>query len=247
MILQSQYATLAYIKRGVSKLQRVVTNIGNGRRMIVRNAPHRLLPHSSWWRSHGPLVLAGLAGLVGLALLLTACGGEASASIPPTQTPSAPATATPTGVRVGCSHSDQPAFQSNARLTLTPTHGPVGTQVTVDASGLQPGCGLLLGISVAPALAETGGTPIAAPRLADEALRWVSVTDTGTIHTTFCVCQTIPVYTIGTATHVSETPEPGFPLTGKYGPQAGDYFFITLAGAGIPNPPPLYARFTVTK
>src|SRR5262249_40180422 len=127
--------------------------------------------------------------------LLTSCGSGAGASTSPTKTGATPATTSSTGFQVGCPDSDQSALQSNARLTITPVQGAVGTQVTVDATGIQPGCGLPVGISVAPALPGTDGTPFAAPRLADEALQWVSVSSTGTVHTPFCVCQKMPVYT----------------------------------------------------
>ncbi len=193
------------------------------------------------------LSFSGLVALISLlTLVLAGCGGantsRAAVSGSPTPTPT-----TAPDLRVECLHPGTPVLQSGARLTLTPDHGPVGTQVSVEATGIQPGCHLLLGIAAAPALAETNNTPVPAPRLADEALQWVAVTDVGSVHTTLCVCQVMGVYPVGAPSYPSVTPVPGAPTFGAYSPHPGDYFFITLAGAGIPNPPPLYARFTVTQ
>lgn len=181
-----------------------------------------------------------------LLLTLGACGstGQASQSAT-TVTPTLATYASPTPLPVDCPNAGQPAIGPGAHLRLIPTSGPVGTVVTVEASGLQAGCHLLLGLVVGPSLAETGGTPIAAPTQADEAIQWIAVASDGTVHTAFCVCAALPTYTVGNASYTSVTPVAGQSNAGAYGPRPGDYFFITVAGAGIPNPPPLYSKFTV--
>ncbi|WIG59537.1 MAG: hypothetical protein OJF49_002284 [Ktedonobacterales bacterium] len=184
-----------------------------------------------------------------LLLALGACGstGQASQSAT-TFTPTLATSTSPTPLPVDCPDAGQPAIGPDAHLRLNPTSGPVGTAVTVEASGLQAGCHLLLGLVVGPSLAETGGTPIAAPRQADEAIQWIAVASDGTVHTTFCVCAALPTYTVGDvgdSSYTSVTPVAGQSNVGAYGPRPGDYFFITVAGAGIPNPPPLYSKFTV--
>ena len=133
----------------------------------------------------------------------------------------------------------------------------MGTQVAVALSGLQPGCHLWLGMQVMPCLCETNGTPFPAPRLNSTAIQWIAVSDAGTVRTTFCLCQLIPTYIIVDPPYVTPQQQPPYysitPTStgpgggdGVYGPNPGDYFFITVAGPGIADPPPLFAKFVVT-
>ncbi len=185
-------------------------------------------------------------------LLLSACATTTSliASTSATATSTYASASTPTALPIDCPSPTQPAIQQGARLTLSPTSGPVGTQVHVDITGLQPGCHLWLGLQVQPCLCETSGTPFPAPRLNDEAIQWITVDATGAVHTTFCLCQTIPTYVVDSPyPHYNVTPLPANGNdhnTGSYSPRPNDYFFVTVAGPHIPNPPPLFAKFTVT-
>lgn len=197
-------------------------------------------------RARGRVLLCSALCL--LTLLLAACAGPLSAlgQASATETPVPDATIDPHALPVGCPHPYQPAIQSGASMQLTPQSGPIGTMVAVDVSGLQPNCHLLLAIVLAPPLIDTEGTPIPAPQFANEAIQWIAVSGDGTVHTAFCVCKTIPGYPIGYPPYPSITPIAGQPNVGAYVPHSGDYFFITVAGANIGNPPPLYAKFSVT-
>jgi hypothetical protein len=201
----------------------------NGRSTRVRTATRRMLT----------LTFVAL-------LALAACS-----SISTTNRPTPPDTALPptaTSLPIGCPDPNTPAILSGATLTLDRESGPVGTTLGVHATGLQPGCHLWLALSVAPSLAETGGTPIPRPALADEAQQWVAVSAAGTVDTSLCVCEIIPSYVVGYPPYESVTPTSatGGGNTGGYAPKPGDYFFLSIAGGGIPNPPPLYVRFSVT-
>jgi len=178
-------------------------------------------------------------------LALAACSSIGAIRQP---TPSNTAPSTATSLPIGCPNPNMPAILSGATLTLDHDSGPVGATLGVHATGLQPGCHLWLALSVAPCLCETGGVPIPGPLLADEAQQWVAVSAAGTVDTSLCVCQTIPSYVIGYPPYDSVTPTSanGGGNTGDYAPKPGDYFFLSIAGAGISNPPPLYARFSVT-
>jgi hypothetical protein len=119
----------------------------------------------------------------------------------------------------------------------------------VDVSGLQPNCHLFVDLEITPSLSETQGTPEPGPHWARNGLQWVTVSDAGTIHTTFCLCQIIPLYELGYPPYPTITPVPGPSPTNvqQYGPKPFDYFFITVAGPNIPTPPTLFAKFTVTQ
>ncbi len=178
------------------------------------------------------------------ALMLAACSSASTTQQP---TPSAPSP-TATSLPIGCPDPTTPTILPGAKLTLDRDSGPVGTALGVHATGLQPGCHLWLGLTVAPILAETGGTPIPYPRIADEAQQWIAVSAAGTVDTSLCVCEAIPTYTIGYPPYESITPttDAGGGNMGVYFPKPYDYFFLSIAGDGIPNPPPLYVRFSVT-
>ena len=55
-------------------------------------------------------------------------------------------------------------------------------------------------------------------------------------------------YAIGYPPYTSVTPvgTPGHGNVGYYHPNPEDYFFLSIAGSDIPNPPPIFARFSVT-
>lgn len=186
-----------------------------------------------------------VATLLVALLALAACSSTSTISQP---TPSNTTPPTATSLPVGCPDASMPAISPGATLTLDRDSGPVGTTLGVHATGLQPGCHLWLALTVGPYLGETGGTPIPYPQIADEAQQWIAVSATATVDTSLCVCESIPTYAIGYPPYESITPttDAGGGNMGYYLPQPGDYFFISIAGDGIPNPPPLYARFSVT-
>lgn len=181
-----------------------------------------------------------------VSLLLAGCGNSSRPPIVHTTVTPSP-TSGPISFASDCPDPDLKAIQTGAMLTLHPDNGPVNTQVTVDITGLQPGCHLWLGLTVEPVASETGGTPLPAPRQTGGALQWVSVSSAGEIHTIFCVCANIYSYVLGFPPYPSATPppHPGGNVQ-VFAPRKDDHFFITLAGATIADPPPLYALFTVT-
>ena len=189
------------------------------------------------------------------ALLLAACADAAPAQIDPTATADvgrligspAPAHATTTSLPIDCPHPNQPVIQSNARITLTPDHGPAGTQVSVEVSGIQAGCHLWLALTaedIPPARIQS--TPVPAPVGAAAGLQWLTIPSNGALHTSFCLCPPVYVYALGLPPYTTATPVAGAANVGTYEPKAGEFFFITLAGVGIPQPPPLSARFDIT-
>jgi hypothetical protein len=202
---------------------------------------------------HGSLALAALA-LVVLAACQGAPAGTRATPATAARSPGATATAatvaspTPFSLTSDCPEAGQPAIRPGASLTLQPTSGPVGTQIAVTATGLQPGCHLWLGLNVAPCTCETDGVVERAPRLTDSALQWISVDDAGAVRTTVCLCGGLLIYALGYPPYPSVTPPamPGSRNVGEYWPHTGDHFFLTIAGATIGDPPPLFALFTVT-
>jgi hypothetical protein len=128
-------------------------------------------------------------------------------------------------------------------MTLQPASGPVGTQIAVLVTGLQPGCHLTLDLDVAPPPVETGGQMFAAPFGTGSPVHWVTISSAGELMVQFCVCQAIWVGSTGALTSI--TPVPYAPNTGAYGAAAGEYFFLTVAGPGVPDPSPLFARFII--
>jgi hypothetical protein len=205
----------------------------------IRRAQHPLRPH--------------VLGTVLLLLLLALAGcRSSSAGQSPSPTTTIPqATATPFSQPIDCPNPSQPTIQSGAQLSLQPTSGPVGVQVTVDVNGLQPSCHLFVDLEITPSLSETQGTPEPGPHWAHNGLQWVTVSKTGTIHTSFCLCQTVPLYALGYPPYPTITPIPVLASTPtnvqQYAPKQGDYFFITVAGPNIPTPPRLFAKFTITQ
>jgi hypothetical protein len=217
--------------------------------MKAPNSRRRVIPVQSTGGG-GYSVHGRIFSSVALLLLLT-LGGCDSSSTGVGSTPSAttpPATATLSSLPIDCPNSSQPTIQRGAMLTLQPSIGAVGTQVAVAITGLQPGCHLFLDIEVAPILSETHGTPIPGPREAQTGIQWITVSAAGDVHTTFCVCHPIYTYAIGYPPYPDVTPPPTTGgNVGAYGPNPGDYFFITIAGPNIPTPPTLFAKFTVTQ
>jgi hypothetical protein len=132
-------------------------------------------------------------------------------------------------------------------MTLQPASGPVGTQIAVLVTGLQPGCHLWLGLTVEHCTCETGGTVEPAPHETSGALQWVTVDDAGAVRATVCLCGVLYSYTLGYPPYPSVTPpaRPGGNVQ-AYRPRTGDHFYITVAGANIGDPPPLYALFSVS-
>jgi hypothetical protein len=218
----------------------------------MKPAPRGWLGHAHASDAHG--VARRPCGVALLALLaLAGCGGlppapaVRTATTTPTQAPSSTPTNPPSLVS-DCPDITQPAIRPGASLTLRPDSGPVGTQVTVDITGLQPDCQLWLAITVMPIVEETGGIPIAAPPGISGYLRWVAVSTAGDSHATFCVCHLTYAYIPGYPPYPNVTPSPGDGGNHmQYGPQPRDYFYISVTWATIPTPPPLYARFAVTQ
>ncbi|HEV2238369.1 MAG TPA: hypothetical protein VGR57_17040, partial [Ktedonobacterales bacterium] len=164
----------------------------------------------------------------------------------PTFTSEAIATAA-TGLISDCPAPTLPAIGSGATLTLHPDNGPAGTQVTVDITGLQPGCQLWLGQTVEPCTCETGGYVAPAPKSVGGYLKWVAVPAAGKVHTTLCVCHPTYAYVPGYPPYPYAIPAPGGGNVSAYGPEPGDHFYISITGATIADPPPLFALFSVTQ
>ena len=199
-------------------------------------------------RNQGKVAAFTALLLVVVILALTACDAITVASQPTRPAPTLGSTATQAALPLGCPDPSQPAMRTGASITVQPDHGSVGTQARVLARGLQPGCHLWLAMTVAPVLGETNGTPIPRPGIADEALQWVTVSDAGTVDATICVCDIMLTYAIGYPPYTSVTPvgTPGHGNVGYYHPNPEDYFFLSIAGSDIPDPPPIFARFSVT-
>jgi len=193
-----------------------------------------------------------------LAALLVACAPGAD-STPTGTTPTAtadvgrligspaPAHTSVTSLPIDCPHANQPVIQPGARITLTPDHGPAGTQVSVDISGIQAGCHLWLALTaedIPPARIQS--TPVPAPVGAAAGLQWLTIPTSGALRTSFCLCPPVYVYALGLPPYTTATPVAGAANVGTYEPKVGEFFFISVAGVGIPQPPPLYARFDIT-
>lgn len=193
-----------------------------------------------------------------VALLLAACASGAE-SAPTGTTPTvtadvgrligspAPAHSTVTSLPIDCPHPNQPVIQPSAHITLTPDHGPAGTRVSVDISGIQAGCHLWLALTaedVPPARIDS--TPVPAPVGTAAGLQWLTIPASGALRTSFCLCPPVYVYALGLPPYTTATPVAGAANVGTYEPKVGEFFFITLAGVGIPQPPPLSARFDIT-
>jgi hypothetical protein len=217
-------------------------------RMDVRvaNSAGSMMPGSNligrlttvWQRGIRHSTIAALL----LALPIAGCAAPNAGT-----TPTASITASPVSLTSDCPQPGQPAIQPGASLTLQPNSGPVGTRIAVAVTGLQPDCHLWLGLTVEPCTCETGGVVEAAPRETAGALQWIGVDDAGTVRTIMCLCGVLYAYTLGYPPYPSVTPpaKPGGNVQ-AYRPSAGDHFYITIAGATIADPPPLYALFTVT-
>lgn len=202
--------------------------------------------HSQEFSGHSSFALIALTLL--LSLLLAACEGSGSsshASVTGTGTSQlvAPAPTGATALPIDCPDPNKPTIPTGAQMTLQPASGPVGTRIAVSITGLQPGCHLTLDLALAPPLAETGGQMDASPRQTGQPVHWVTVSSAGEAAVQFCACQTIWFSNVPLA---SVTPVPNSSTSGALGPKAGDYIFLTVAGSGIPDPSPLFARFVFT-
>ncbi|MGH2484372.1 MAG: hypothetical protein ACRDHE_00015 [Ktedonobacterales bacterium] len=173
---------------------------------------------------------------------------HAKQSATSTISPAATATrANHTGLPFDCPNPDRPVFAPGASIAIHPDKGPVGTMVTVAITGLQPGCHLFLDLQVAPSLSEISGTPWPAPMQARSGIKWIQVSSTGTVETTFCVCRIIDTYALGYPPYPTEIPVLGPNTTnvGDYAPKFGDYFWVTVATPDLAKPT-VFAKFTVT-
>jgi hypothetical protein len=193
--------------------------------------------------------LPGLAVALLISSLLAGCAASTRANPAPnaTATPTTATAPTPFSLTSDCPQTARPPIEPGASLTLHPNRGPVGTHIDVAVTGLQPGCHLWLGLTVEPCTCETGGTVEPAPHETSGALQWVTVDDAGAVRGTVCLCGVLYSYTLGYPPYPSVTPpaRPGG-NTQAYSPRTGDHFYITMAGATIGDPPPLYALFSVT-
>jgi hypothetical protein len=202
--------------------------------------------HGQEFSGHSLFALIVLTLL--LSLFLAAC--ESSGSSSPTSATgtgtSQLVVPTPTGATalpIDCPDPNKPTILTGARMTLQPASGPVGTPIAIAITGLQPGCHLTLDLALAPPLAETGGQMEASPRQTGQPVQWVTVSSAGAAAIQFCACQTIWFSNVPLA---SVTPAPHSSTSGAFGPKVGDYVFLTVAGPGVPDPSPLFARFVFT-
>lgn len=213
-------------------------------------------------RRHGrpadalPRALLALA----LAILVAGCGVSTTrVAISPTATATARVTTSPprkplptpmvmpSPPAFDCPDPAQPAVKPGATLTIAPQSGPVGTTIQLVASGLQPGCNLFVGLRLEPCLCETNNVPFPAPDFTGGAVQWVTVDVSGSLHASIELCSTMYWFPAGyrPSPCVMAYPELGTNYA-AFGLAPGEYFYLTLGGATIPTPPPLFAKFSVT-